>query len=100
MTFRVVVPAHVERQIDTIDAWWRQHRQAAPGLFSEELSAALEVLASAPHAGRRYDHPSIPAARRFILRATRYHVYYRIRSEDVVLLAVWSARRGMAPRLR
>jgi plasmid stabilization system protein ParE len=100
MTLPVVVPGHVEKEISGIDAWWREHRLASPSLFAEELAAAFELLASAPHAGRRYDHPSLSGVRRVILRATRYHVYYKARSHDVVVLAVWSALRGTAPKLK
>ena len=28
MTFLVVVPDHVEKEISGIDAWWREHRLA------------------------------------------------------------------------
>jgi plasmid stabilization system protein ParE len=100
MTFQLVVPNRVEDEIRRIDAWWRRHRLAAPDLFVEELAAALELLASAPHAGRKYDHPSVSDVRRVILRATRYHVYYKIHSREVFVLALWSALRGTGPRLQ
>src|ERR1700744_3444979 len=77
MSFRIVVPERVENEIRRIDVWWRRHRLAAPDLFVEELAAALEPPARAPHAGRKYDPPSVLGVRRAILRATRYHVYYR-----------------------
>jgi plasmid stabilization system protein ParE len=78
MTFQLVVPARVEDEIKRIDVWWRRHRLAAPDLFVEELAAALELLASAPHAGRKYDH----------------------HSHEVFVLALWSALRGTGPRLQ
>ena len=99
MTFRVVVPSAVELQVRSIDAWWRANRLAAPRLFIEELAAAFEMLASVPHAGRRYDHAALPSVRRLFLRTTRYHVYYQIRADEVVVLSVWSSVRGSGPTL-
>jgi plasmid stabilization system protein ParE len=34
------------------------------------------------------------------LSRTRYHVYYVPRNEEVWVLAVWHARRGIGPPLR
>ena len=99
MTAVVVVSGDVEVQIGEIDRWWRQHRPAAPGLFVEELAACFDLLASAPYAGRRYAHPRIRDIRRMLLRSTGYHVYYTVRDEAVVVLAVWNASRGAGPDL-
>jgi plasmid stabilization system protein ParE len=98
-TVRVVVSDLAERQIQIVDDWWREHRPAAPELFSEELAAIFEVLAALPFAGQGYDHPALDDMRRILLRATRYHVYYRVRDDAVIVLAVWSAVRGTGPDL-
>jgi hypothetical protein len=37
--------------------------------------------------------------RRLLLRATRYHVYYRVREETLEVLALWHATRGTGPGL-
>ena len=37
--------------------------------------------------------------RRVLLRATRYHVYYVVHDEAVIVLSVWSALRGTEPDL-
>ena len=100
MSIRVIIPATVGLQIDKIDAWWREHREAAPRLFSEELASALELLSGAPHAGKVYRHPDVRSVRRLVLRATRYHVYYRVAASEVTVLSVWSAVRGSGPDLR
>ena len=34
-----------------------------------------------------------------LLRSTGYHVYYTVRDEAVVVLAVWNASRGAGPDL-
>ena len=100
MTARIVVTAEAEQQARTIDTWWRQERPAAPGLFTEELAAAFALLGDAPEAGRRYPHPTVSDVRRILLRSTRYHVYYRLQENDVVVLAVWSGVRGSGPELK
>jgi plasmid stabilization system protein ParE len=99
MNARIVVPPEVQAEIAAIDAWWRENRPAAPELFLEELAASCELLAGAPRIGREYSHPSVTDVRRVLLRSTRYHVYYKIHEEDVVLLAVWSGLRGHGPDL-
>ena len=99
MTTDVVVSGDVEVQIGEIDRWWREHRPAAPELFVEELAAGFDLLASAPYAGRRYTHFRVREVRRILLRSTGYHVYYTVRDKVVVVLAVWSASRGVGPDL-
>jgi P2-related tail formation protein len=47
-----VVP-DADRQILTIDEWWRVNRPAAPDLFAEELASALTIIQSSPRIGRR-----------------------------------------------
>ncbi len=49
--------------------WWRDNRPAAPGLFQEELEAAMASLSEAPDMG------------------------------TVFIIAVWSAVRGRGPVL-
>jgi plasmid stabilization system protein ParE len=100
MTSRIVVTPEVEEQARTIDAWWRQARPAAPGLFTEELASACSMLGGAPQAGRHYPHPVISDVRRALLRSTRYHVYDKIHENDVIVLAIWSAVRGSGPDLK
>lgn len=93
MTALVLLTPEAEAQIRTIDAWWRANRSAAPGLFTEELAAAFELLATAPQLGRAYRHPTVPGVRRVLLRATRHHVY---------MPGLFMKRRGpgLKPRLR
>jgi plasmid stabilization system protein ParE len=89
-----------DAQIREIDEWWRSNRPAAPDLFLHELTASFDIIGHTPHIGRLYRGSSVPGARRLLLKSTRYHVYYVPRSEDVRVLAVWHARRGVGPPLR
>lgn len=98
----VLIVSEAELQIRTIDDWWRAHRSAAPALFTEELAAAIELIASAPRIGRRLGKPGVTGLRRILLRATRYHLYYAPSTDGncLYVLAVWSALRGKGPPLR
>ena len=85
--------------IAAVDAWWRANRAKAPDLFLDELADAFALIEVAPELGRPWTSSEVPGVRRVVMRATRYHVYYRIDEDDVVVLAVWSAVRGRGPRL-
>jgi plasmid stabilization system protein ParE len=99
VTVSLFVPEEVEEQIRVIDSWWRENRSAAPDLFIEELASGFSLLKSNPQIGRRYPHPMVRNVRRFLLRSSRYHVYYNSREDAVVILSVWSALRGTGPNL-
>lgn len=95
----VVTPDEVETQIEAIDLWWRENRLAAPGLFVEELAACFDLLGRLPHVGRRYARHEVRGLRRVLLRSTGCHVYYMVRGEVVIVVAVWNALRGAGPDL-
>ena len=94
---KVELSAEAQAQVDRIDAWWREHRPAAPSLFAEELEAALRTLSATPAAALRYSPK--PGVRRLLLGRTRHHVYVVERESKLLVVAVWSAYRGRGPRL-
>lgn len=98
---KVRVAAGARRQADEIDAWWAANRPAAPGLFGDELEAALGRLMLHPGAGRPFTHPTVSGLRRTSLRKTRYYVYYLVDEAEglVTVVAVWHASRGAGPDL-
>jgi len=83
-----------------IDSWWRRNRHASPNLFADELAASFDILGHAPNIGRPYRPSPVEGTRRFLLKGTRYHVYYVLYADDVRVLAVWHARRGVGPPIR
>lgn len=99
MSREIIVPPKVDLQIAEIDLWWRTNREKAPGLFEEELAVAFETISATPRAGRRYPSPLHPDARRLVLRATRFHLYYVEDENKIVLLSIWGAIRGAGPDL-
>ena len=100
MTLPVRTTPEADAQIREIDDWWRRNRPASPNLFSNELAAAFDIIGHAPQIGRSYRRSTIPSTRRVLLKGTRYHVYYVPRSDEVMVLAVWHAQRGVGPPLR
>jgi plasmid stabilization system protein ParE len=87
-------------QIREVDSWWRTNRAASPNLFTDELPASIDIIANTPNIGRLYRHSPVPGTRRVLLKGTRYHVYYVPRVDEVRVLAVWHAQRGLGPPLR
>jgi plasmid stabilization system protein ParE len=100
VTLPVRTTPEAEAQIRDIDAWWRENRRVAPDLFLEELSAAFGMIADAPQIGRLYRLSPVLETRRVLLKKTRYHVYYVPRANELRVLAVWHAQRGVGPPLR
>jgi plasmid stabilization system protein ParE len=89
-----------DAQIREIDDWWRSNRPVAPNVFLDELAASFDVIGHAPHIGRLYRRSLVPGTRRLLLPESGYHVYYLAQTTDVMVLAVWHARRGVGPPLR
>lgn len=98
---RLEVAPRAEAQIRRVAAWWREHRLAAPSLFSNELADALELLATNPAWGAPYAERGGVHVRRVLLRRSRYHVYFSYDgARDLVSVrAVWHCSRGSGPPL-
>jgi hypothetical protein len=86
-------------QIVRADAWWRQHRAASAELLLDELSEDLTLLRGSPDVGLPSRHAKRADVRRVLLPRARFHVYYAVEREAVVVLALWSALRGHGPKL-
>lgn len=100
MSLPVRTTPEADAQIRNIDEWWRTNRRAVPDLFLNELAASFHIIGHAPHIGRLYRRSRVPGTRRVLLAKSRYHVYYVPQVDDVKVLAVWHARRGVGPPLR
>jgi len=99
VSLAVTTTPEAEKQISTIDEWWRTNRSASPDLFLSELLNAFEIVSDAPRIGRPYRRSPLPDTRRLLLRGTRYHVYYVATADCVNVVAVWHAERGALPPL-
>ena len=99
---RLLVAKRADTQIRTIDAWWIEHRDKAPGLFAQELANTLEAIVDSPTLGRPYGVVAGAEVRRLLLPRCRYYVYFSYDAEkDLVRVrAVWHASRGRPPLLK
>ena len=97
MNLPVLVAPEAESQIVEIDGWWRLNRSGSPGLSLGELTACFGIISGAPNIGKVYRPFPLPLVRRLLLTGTRYHVYYTSTNSNVIVLAVWHARRGSRP---
>ncbi len=100
MSLPVRITPEAEVQVREIENWWRKNRLAAPDRFLNELSESFELLSGAPQIGPLYRASPVRGVRRLLLRATRYHIYYVVVQNEVRVLAVWHAQRGVGPPLR
>ncbi len=94
---RVELADEAEAQVSAIDSWWREHRPTAPDLFTQELEHALGLLKDVPTLGVNYDEAK--KIRRMLLPKTGHHVYFTQRAEVLLVVALWSGRRGQGPPL-
>ena len=95
---RVVTTPEADEDAKRIDRWWMRNRSAAQNLFVEELADALALLGMEAGVGMRYAHRAIPGLRRYLLRSTRYHLYFVYSDELVVIVGIWGATRRTTPR--
>jgi hypothetical protein len=82
-------------------AWWIEHRQEAPRLFADELSAVIARLrAGDDHARRLFAVRAGRQVWRLLMPRTKLHVYYRFDlAGDVEILLLWNATAGSLPPL-
>lgn len=95
---RVVTTPEADADAQRVDEWWIAHRGTAPNIFVEELADAIALLGMEAGIGMRFPHSAIPGLRRYLLRSTRYHLYFVYTDDLVVILAIWGATRGTMPR--
>jgi plasmid stabilization system protein ParE len=79
--------------------WWQRNRDAA-GLFEQELDATLERIAATPGLGQRVEQRGEGVwVRRLLMPKTKNHVYYAVHEDEIVVLSIWGAPRGLGPKL-
>ena len=100
MSLPVRTTPEADAQILEIDGWWRTNRRSSPDLFLEELTTSFSIIGDALQIGRLYRRSPVPDTRRILLKGTRYHVYYVPRPDELRVLAVWHAQRGVGPPIR
>jgi hypothetical protein len=87
------------RHVKNEHTWWLANRDYKE-LFSTELQEATKLVSTLPGAGSVYDQVPVPGLRRVYLRALGCHLYYTFDDTEVIVRALWPARREHGPRLR
>lgn len=95
VVFTVTARRHVRREKD----WWFENRAGAE-LVASELEAAVQIVALLPGAGTLYEKGGIPGLRRLYLPKIVCHIYYTFSDDEVMVRALWGARRRHGPRLK
>ncbi|MCI0878802.1 MAG: type II toxin-antitoxin system RelE/ParE family toxin [Chloroflexi bacterium] len=77
-------------------SWWVANRPAAPNALEEELRRAFDLMSRQPQLGAPATNVSLSGIRRIQLSRVRYFLYYRVRSREIQILALWhTSRRGV-----
>ena len=71
----------------------------APDAVINDFEQAKDILANQPEIGARSSSTRYPELRRLYIARIRYHVYYRVDRDKVIVLAFWHASRGSGPSI-
>ena len=97
-TRRVRFTATAQRQVRREKQWWLENRDHTE-IFATEMREALRIVKLLPGAGGAYAHVRVPGLRRIYLPKVACHLYYTFDDDDVLVRALWGARRGRGPVL-
>jgi plasmid stabilization system protein ParE len=95
---RVRFTETANQHVDRERAWWLENRDHQ-ALFAAELEKAIEILAILPGAGSLYTQTGTPDLRRLYIRKLGCHVYYTFDEHNVIVRALWGARRQRGPTI-
>lgn len=96
---RIRFTATVQRHVRREKTWWIDNR-IHQDVFVAEFEEALRVLAVLPGAGTPYTQAGIAGMRRLYVQKVACHLYYTFDERDVIVHALWGARRQRGPRFR
>jgi plasmid stabilization system protein ParE len=94
---RIRVTKRADAHIEQAGIWWEQNRPLSPGALGEELAAAFTLLISQPAIGAPALNAKTRGVRRVHLARVHYYLYYRVRGEQIEVLALWHTSRGTSP---
>ncbi|HVT03409.1 MAG TPA: hypothetical protein VHL58_08555 [Thermoanaerobaculia bacterium] len=99
MRRRVRFTATARRHVKQEKLWWFENRVHTE-VFATDFEEALRILAVLPGAGTSYTHSGVAGLRRLYLRKIACHLYYTFDEEEVIVRALWGARRLRGPLVR
>ncbi len=99
MVLVVRVMPRARREINALAAWWAQNRLGAPTAVALDLSDAFDLLVEFPGIGTPVENSKSPDTRRWLLKRLSHHIYYRVRGNQLQIVAFWSTDREHGPRV-
>ena len=93
---RVRFTATAQEQVRLLKQWW-QENSARPEILHEDLGEAIKLLSVIPGIGSSYPAAPVIGVRRLYLERLMSHLYYSYDQREVVIRALWHARRGSGP---
>ncbi len=93
---RVRITATASQHVDRERTWWLENRDHQE-LFATELEHAVQILALLPGAGTPYAQTDVKDLRPLYLRKLACHLYYTFNDDEVIVRAMWGARRDRGP---
>lgn len=95
---RVRFTATAGQHVENERSWWLKNRDHQ-ALFATELESAEKILAILPGVGTPYVRTELIGLRRLYLRKIDCHIYYTFDGDDVIVRALWGARRKGGPKI-
>ncbi len=90
-----------DEQVERIDLEWREHARTNPDLFVEDLDIAQHKAMRMKDMYQLYRWVHGEAIRRVLMPRAKHHLYYfyEADADQVVVVAVWGAKRKAGPPL-
>jgi plasmid stabilization system protein ParE len=93
---KVRFTATARKHVRLLKQWW-QENSARPEIIHHDLDEAIKLLAVVPAIGSLYPTSPFNGTRRFYLERLMSHLYFTYDEKELVIRAVWHARRGSGP---
>jgi len=93
---KVRFTATARNHLQLFKQWW-QENSVGPEILHDDLEEATEMLSMLPGIGSPYPSAPIRNVRRLYLERLTSHLYYTYNEREVVIRALWHARRGARP---
>ncbi len=89
---RVVFSETARDHVRSTKAWWIEN-SLHPHVLAEEIDQTIVLLSILPGAGTLYEKGGFIGLRRIYLRRLTAHLYYPFTDDEVLIRALWHAKR-------
>ena len=99
MSLPGVIKARAVRELEGVAQWWAENRTEAPGAVRLDLEGVLFVITRHPGLGQKVETGRPIQVRRYLMSRTQHWLYFRVKSNVLEVLSVWSTGRGSDPKV-